>query len=73
MAEVPAGKPLILVPELTALPALSQYRLEIVDESRNQAFLTYAPGNNQVWATVVQGLPSGAYYVPRLWISGIAS
>jgi hypothetical protein len=61
---VPAGKPLILMLDLTGLPTLSQYRLEIVDADGDQAFLTHgAPEDNNLRATVAKGLPGGWYYV----------
>jgi len=61
---VPAGKPLILMLDLTGLPTLSQYRVEIVDERGDPAFLTHgAPADNNLRATMAEGLPGGAYYV----------
>jgi hypothetical protein len=63
-AGAPAGIPLILMLDLTGLPPLSQYRLEIVDEHGHSAFQTRAvPGDNKLRATVGKGLPDGAYYV----------
>jgi hypothetical protein len=64
IAAVPAGKSLILMLDLTGLPTLSQYRLEIVDADGDQAFLTHGdPEDNNLRATVAEGLPGGWYYV----------
>jgi hypothetical protein len=50
-APAPAGKPLLLHPDLTSLPAQSQYRLEVVDASAST-----------VWSGSVT--PGGAAKVP---------
>lgn len=64
MDEVPAGRPLILMPEVTGLQPLSPCRLEIVDESGHQVFQTYAVWeDNELRATVGKGLWGGEYYV----------
>jgi hypothetical protein len=63
-SSTPAAKPFTLMLDLTALPPLPQYRLEIVDAAGRAVFgSTAAPDNNKLRATVAKGLPGGTYFV----------
>jgi hypothetical protein len=65
-----AGKSFTLILDLTGLPPLPQYRLEIVDAAGRPVFHSGAgPVDNRLRATVAQGLPGGMYYV-RLYTPG---
>ncbi|MGA2594257.1 MAG: zf-HC2 domain-containing protein [Bryobacteraceae bacterium] len=69
-AATPAGKPFILILDLTDLRPLSGYRLEIVDGAGHRVFESAAaPANNKLQTTVAQGLPAGMYYV-RVYAPG---
>ena len=60
----PAGKPLTVTLDLTGLPQLPAYKLEIVDAGGRPAFQsTEALRNNQLQATLASGLAAGAYFV----------
>ncbi len=64
LAAGPAGKPLTLVPDLTGLQPFESYRLEIVDAAGRPAYQsTEAVRNDKLQATLVRGLPAGAYFV----------
>jgi len=63
-SSAPAAKPFTLMLDLTALPALPQYRLEIVDAAGRAVFgSTAAPEKHKLRATIGKGLPGGTYYV----------
>jgi hypothetical protein len=63
-SSTPAAKPFTLMLDLTDLPPLPQYRLEIVDASGRAVFGSRAaPENNKLRATIAKGLPGGTYYV----------
>ena len=60
-SSAPAGRELMLHPDLTGLAEVSSYRLEIVDQTGRkvrQGTLARAPGGSQV-----PGLPAGLYFV----------
>jgi hypothetical protein len=58
------AKPFTLILDLTDLPSLPQYRLEIVDVAGRAVFgSSAAPQNNKLRATIAKGLPGGTYYV----------
>jgi len=60
----PIAKPFTLMLDLTELPQLPQYRLEIVDAAGLAVFgSSAAPENNKLRATIAKGLPAGMYYV----------
>jgi hypothetical protein len=59
-----AGKPFVLMLDLTGLQLLPQYCLEVVDTHANIVYQAKpAPSQNKVRATVAEGLSSGDYYV----------
>jgi len=63
-SSTPAAKPFTLLLDLTGLPLLPQYRLEIVDAAGRGVFQSSAaPNGNKLRATIAKGLPQGAYYV----------
>ena len=63
-SSTPIAKPFTLLLDLTDLPPLSQYRLEIVDATGRAVFgSSAAPENNKLSATIAKGLPGGMYYV----------
>jgi hypothetical protein len=63
-SSTPTAKPFTLMLDLTDLPPLPQYRLEIVDATGRAVFgLTAAPENSKLSATIAKGLPGGMYYV----------
>ena len=60
----PAGKPLVLVLDLTQLPKVSSYKLEIVDGAGNPVVQSdEVPHGNQLQARLLNGLGSGAYFI----------
>ena len=64
LAAAPAGKPLMLVLDLTDLQQFSEYTLEIVDAGGHPAFQSSgSPQNNRLQATLSRGLAAGAYFV----------
>jgi anti-sigma factor RsiW len=66
---IAAGQPLILAMDLTGLPQLPAYKLEVVDSTGHPVFHSQAiPQNNQVRSSLGRGLPRGAYFV-RLYSS----
>ena len=66
----PAGKPLVLMLDLTDLQPLPQYKLEIVDTLGHPVFQSAAaPARNSLRAALAKGLPAGMYYV-RLYAPG---
>jgi hypothetical protein len=63
-SSTPAARPITLLLDLTDLPPLPQYRLEVVDAAGHPVFgSSAAPRNNKVRATIARGLPAGMYYV----------
>lgn len=59
-----AGKPIILVLDLTDLEPFPKYKLEIVDSAGRPALQSEAvPHNNKLRAFLAKGLPAGAYFV----------
>lgn len=69
-ASAPARSPFLLSLDLTGLPPLARYSLEIVDALGHPVFHAgAAPADNRLRATVAQGLPGGVYYV-RLYAPG---
>ena len=69
-SRVPAATPLVLALDLTDLPALSRYKLEIVDAAGHAVFGSDAQReNNRIRAAIGKGLPGGTYYV-RLYAPG---
>jgi hypothetical protein len=63
-SSMPKATPFTLMLDLTDLPALPQYRLEIVDAAGRAVFGSRAaPENNRLRATIAKGLPGGMYYV----------
>jgi hypothetical protein len=63
-SSTPAARPITLLLDLTDLPPLPQYRLEVVDAAGRPVFgSSAAPRGNKVRATIAQGLPAGMYYV----------
>jgi hypothetical protein len=63
-SSTPTAKPFTLMLDLTDLPPLPQYRLEIVDAGGRAVFGSRAaPENNRLRATIAKGLPGGMYYV----------
>lgn len=60
----PAGRPLALALDLTGLPRLSAYKVEIVDAHGNPVLQSTGVLQGQrLQAAVARGLPSGAYFV----------
>ena len=60
----PAGKPIILVLDVTDLQPLSKYKVEVVDVAGRPVFQSEAvPSNNKLQAPVAKGLPGGAYFI----------
>jgi len=60
---VASGRPLTLAFDLTDLPQLAHYKLEVVDAGGRPVFqATAAPDNSRVQAVVAKGLPGGAYF-----------
>jgi hypothetical protein len=69
-SSTPAGKPFLLVLDLTDLQPLAQYRVQIVDDAGHPVFQSSAaPDRNRLRATVARGLRGGVYYV-RLYAPG---
>jgi len=67
---VAAGRALTLSVDLTDLPQLPEYKLEVVDDAGRLAFQTMAvPQNHQLRSTLAHGLPAGAYFA-RLYSPG---
>jgi anti-sigma factor RsiW len=63
-ASVPAAKPISLILDLTGVPPLASYSVEIVDAAGHPVFhAPAAPADDRLQATVPQGLPGGMYYV----------
>jgi hypothetical protein len=60
-ASAPAGRSLELHPDLTGLPAISSYRLEMVDEAGNSVWHGYLSAPRT--AVVVPGQSVGSYFV----------
>jgi hypothetical protein len=59
-----AGRAFTLALDLTELPPLGRYELEIVDETGQEVFhSSVAGGSNEVRAIVPRGLASGMHYV----------
>jgi hypothetical protein len=59
-----AGRPLILVLDLTDLQPSPKYKLEIVDSAGRPALQSEAvPRNDKLEASIAKGLPAGAYFV----------
>jgi hypothetical protein len=64
LAAAPAGKPLILVLDLTDLPQFPEYALEIVDAGGHPTFQSRgSPQTNKLQAMLPCGLAAGAYFV----------
>jgi len=64
LAAATAGKPLTVVLDLSGLPQLPEYTLEIVDAAGHPVFQTERPPlNNRLPATLGGGLAAGAYFV----------
>jgi hypothetical protein len=61
-AHAPAGAPLFLQPDLTALPPLSAYGLEVVDSAGKSMWRGVLPSTGGAGATV-PGLRPGVYFV----------
>ncbi|MGD0359431.1 MAG: T9SS type A sorting domain-containing protein [Bryobacteraceae bacterium] len=60
----PAGKPLIVVLDVTGLQQFPGYKLEIVDAAGHPVFQSSnAPQNNKLQAAVARGLAAGVYFV----------
>jgi hypothetical protein len=60
----PAGKPLVVVLDLTGLPQSPQYKLEIVNAAGRPVFQSSnAPQNDKLQAAVARGLAAGVYFV----------
>jgi hypothetical protein len=60
----PAGSPLVLVLDLTGLPQLPSYKLEIVDAAGHPVIESDGvPRGNKLQTAVAKGLASGAYFV----------
>ncbi len=67
---IAAGQALTLAPDVTDLPQLAAYKLEVVDAGGRRAFQSQAvPANNRLSATLAKGLPAGEYFV-RLYAPG---
>jgi len=67
---VAARQPLILVMDVTGLPQLAEYELEVVDASGQAIFQALGTRqNNQVRGKLAHGLPRGAYFA-RLYARG---
>jgi len=63
-SSTPAARPFTLILDVTDLPPLPQYRLEIVDAAGRAVFgSSPAPRDNKLRATIARGLPAGMYYV----------
>ena len=61
---VPAREPIVLTLDLTDLPPLPAYKLEVVDETGRTVFQSTAvPENNRLRFDLSRGLPEGAYFV----------
>jgi hypothetical protein len=70
VAKAPAGKPLALTIDLTELPALPSYRLEIVNSVGKQVWQTAAGAREgKIAQRSANGLRAGQYYV-RLYTPG---
>jgi hypothetical protein len=68
--KAPAGKPLSLTVDLTELPALASYRLEIVERTGRQVWEAVAsPADGKIIQATTNGLAAGQYYV-RLYAPG---
>jgi hypothetical protein len=69
-AKAPAGKPLSLTMDVTELPILPSYRLEIVGSMGKPVWQTTAHAqDNKITQPLAKRLPAGQYYV-RLYTSG---
>jgi len=69
-SSVAAHRSIMLTVDLTDLPPLSEYRLEVVDSAGRSAFRANASArNNQLHTTLADGLPGGAYFA-RLYSPG---
>ena len=61
---IAAGQSLILAMDLTGLPQLPQYKLEVVDSAGNPVIESQTTRqNNQVRCPLEHGLPHGSYFV----------
>ena len=70
VAKAPAGKPLALTIDLTELPALPSYRLEIVNSGGKPAWQAPAGARDgRVTQRLPHGLNTGQYYA-RLYTAG---
>jgi hypothetical protein len=62
-AQVPAGRPLLIQPELAGLPQFPEYRLEIVNTVGKRMEQTTLAAVGQRPAVTVPGIGSGDYFV----------
>lgn len=62
-AIAPAGRPITLVLDLTDLPQLPQYQLEIVEANGHSVLHAVAGSRDNRLQTIVRGLSKGAYFV----------
>lgn len=61
---MPSAKPFTMILDVTDLPLLPQYRLEIVDADGRSVFGSSATReSHQIRATIRTGLPAGMYFV----------
>jgi|SRR5438094_6786081 len=63
VAQAPAGKPLALTIDLTELPALPSYRLEIVSATGKPVWQVAAGAHEGKISQLTHGLKPGQYYV----------
>src|SRR5207247_10106136 len=63
VAQAPAGKPLALTIDLTELPALPSYRLEIVSATGKPVWQVAAGAHEGKISQLTHGLKPGKYYV----------
>ena len=64
LAQAPAGKPLSFNIDLSELPALPSYRLEIVNSSGQPVWQdTAAAHEGKITPTFTKGLTTGRYYL----------